>query len=374
MKERDIGGPILGDDREISKVRRFPPRACADGGLRLRWGWYETLAVLAAVALLLCSVASCDGAAGDRTPAGEVYSSPVPESSVAEEAPPVASPTVASLLAEATVTPTVPPTPPAPLAAIVNGQYIFLSEYERWLAQYEQALEDEGVALSSEEGQEYLSHMRVEVLDNLIDIALLEQAAPVLGIVVSQDEVTAQVQSDIEAGGGLAAFEDWLQATNQTRDQYQRMVYEAVLVQRVLDVISADVPEAVEQVRIRHIQVDTEETARTVLELLGQGHDFEELAGQYSMDLATKDDGGDMGWFARNTLDPALEAVAFMLSPGEIGEPFWLGEGYQIVQVVEREANRLLSPEDRLELQLAIFDEYLSALRQSAVIELFVSQ
>jgi hypothetical protein len=341
----------------------------------LRWSNRRPgrLTSVAVLVLILCALlVACGPAARPTMPAGTEWRA-ASEPSATARVELAASDTPVPTLSEPTVTPTTAP-PPAPLAAIMNGQYIFLAEYERRLDPYEQALLEQGIDLSSMEGQAYLADVRLEVLDSLIDLALIEQGALALGVDVSESEVIAQVQEDIEAGGGLEAFEGWLRETGQTREEYHRLVYEALLVQRALGVISAGVSDAAEQVHIRHIQVDDEGTARELLDLFGQGHEFAELAREYSVDLATKDDGGDMGWFARGMLAPELEAVAFSLLPGEISEPFWLGEGYQIVQVLEREAERPLSPEAQLDLQLSLLEEWLSNQRESAVIEFFVGE
>jgi hypothetical protein len=58
------------------------------------------------------------------------------------------------------------------LAAIVNGRYIFLADYERQLEQYGQALEGLGVDLNSDEGQAHLAQARIDVLEGLIDEVL----------------------------------------------------------------------------------------------------------------------------------------------------------------------------------------------------------
>nr|NIV36002.1 hypothetical protein [Anaerolineae bacterium] len=69
-----------------------------------------------------------------------------------------------------------------------------------------------------------------------------------------------------------------------------------------------------------------------------------------------------------------LEAAAFALQPGQVSGVIRLGEGYHIVQVIEREAARPLSPEMQLDLKLSMFDEWLAELRASAVVERYVGE
>jgi parvulin-like peptidyl-prolyl isomerase len=256
----------------------------------------------------------------------------------------------------------------------VNGQYVFLADYERRVAQYEQALSDQGNDPNTPEGQAYLAAMRQDVLEGLIDGVLIEQGATALGIIIGDEELEAQVEIDITAGGGLAAFEEWLQATGQTREDYKQLLRQSLLSQRALEAVTATVPEAVEQVHARHIMADSEAAAREILALLQDGADFAALARERSLDLATRDNGGDLGWFPRGLVAPELENTAFGLQPGQFSDVVRLGEGYHIIQVVEREAARVLSEEMLLELRQITFEQWLAGLRAAAVIERFVGE
>jgi parvulin-like peptidyl-prolyl isomerase len=260
------------------------------------------------------------------------------------------------------------------LAALVNGQYVFLADYEQRVAQYEQVLLEQGVDLNTDEGHAYLEQARQDVLNGLIDGALIEQGAAGLGIALTEEELDEQVEADIAAGGGQEPFEEWLQATGQTREDYKEMLRQSLLAQRVLDAVSADVGAEAEQVHVRLIMVDSEETAQQILANLQQGGDFAALVREHSLDLATKENGGDLGWFPRGLVAPELEAAAFALQPGQVSGVVRLGEGYHIIQVIEREAARPLSPELQLDLKLSVFEEWLAAQRASAVIERYVGE
>lgn len=324
---------------------------------------------LTALTLVLILVAC--GADEDRGEPGTAADQPTVVV-VATLEPSQAASTAAPTTAVPTVTPTV--TPPAPLAALVNGQYVFLAEYERRVAQYEQALLEQGLDPNSAEGQAHLAQARQDVLEGLIDGALIEQGAASLGVTLSEEELESQVEADIDVGGGQAAFDEWLQATGQTREDYKQMLRQSLLSQRVLDAVTAGVPAEAEQVHARHIVVDSEEAAQEILTLLQQGADFVALARERSVDVATKDNGGDLGWFPQGLVVPELEVAAFALQPGQVSGVVRLGEGYHIVQVVEREVARPLSPEMQMDLMLAMFDQWLAELRAEAVIERFVGE
>ena len=330
-------------------------------------GRFPWLVLLLALLLAACST----GSSGDRRPT----SGGSPAVVVATVAPETAaSPVSTALPPTSTPTPTPTPTPPAPLAAMVNGEYIFLSDYEQRVAQFEQALLEQGIDPQTSDGQAELAQARQDVLQGMIDSILIAQGGLELGIGLTDEELESQVEADIASGGGQAAFDEWLQATGQTREDYKMLLGEALVSQQVMDAVTAEVGTEAEQVHARHILLDSEADAQEVLALLEQGADFVEVARERSLDEATKDNGGDLGWFPRRLVPPELESAAFALQPGQVSDVVRLGDGYHIIQVVEREEARPLPPEMQLDLRLAIFEEWLAGRRAAAVIELFVAE
>jgi parvulin-like peptidyl-prolyl isomerase len=214
----------------------------------------------------------------------------------------------------------------------------------------------------------------MEVLDGLIESALVQQGAAALGIQISDEELERQVEADIAAGGGQAAFDEWLQATGQTRDDYRSMLRDALISQRAMEAVAGGVTAQTEQVHVRHIEVESEETAQEVLSQLRQGADFATLARERSTDVATRENGGDLGWFPRGLVAPELENAAFALQPGQVSDVLALGEGYHVIQVVEREAARAVSADMQMQLQQAAFERWLAGLRAAASIIRFAAE
>jgi parvulin-like peptidyl-prolyl isomerase len=282
--------------------------------------------------------------------------------------------TTVPVLATQAVPTSIPPTPtsPAPLAAAVNGQYIVLADYERRVGQYEMALLRQGLDPDSEEGSAALAQMRQDVLEGMIDNALIEQGAESLGLSLSDAEVEVQIEADIIAGGGQSAFGEWLQATGQTREDYKGMVRGALLSQAVAEVVAEVVPAEAEQVHLRQIVVDSEEQALEILALLQAGAEFAELARERSVAAGSEDDDGDLGWCPRGVVAPELERAAFALQAGRVSDVVRVGEGYYIVQVVEREPARTLSAAAQLNLRRAAFELWLEDVKMTAEIERFV--
>ncbi len=337
--------------------------------MRMRLGW---IPVILLGALLVLGGCGETGTVGEPTAAAIG----VPVATVTDEpAPPTRSEEPkATSTPKATATPTATPTPPAPLAATVNGEYIFLADYEEQLYQFQQSLVHTGVDLEGEEGRFHMEQARWDILNQMIDSVLIAQNAEGLGLAVTDDELALQVAADIEAGGGLDAFEDWLASAGWTKDDYQQVVLQSMLTNRAWAAITADVPASAEQVRARHIVLDSEEAAKQVWERLQQGADFESLAREESIDTSTSESGGDLGWFPRGVMAVELEETAFGLKAGEIGEPIRLSDQFHIVQVIERAEDRPLEEVLLLHLQQQRFDAWLEGLRESAVIERFISE
>jgi len=91
-----------------------------------------------------------------------------------------------------------------------------------------------------------------------------------------------------------------------------------------------------EEVRARHILVESKEKARDLFEKLAHGSDFAQLAKEHSKDPGSKDQGGELGFFTRGQMVPQFEEAAFKLKKGEVGEPFQSQFGWHIVRVDDR--------------------------------------
>lgn len=246
---------------------------------------------------------------------------------------PTLVPTRAPLLAlpTYTATPTVPtptatplptPTPTEiPLAARVNGQPIYLADFEREVARAGDAATPE------------------QVLDAMIETVLLDQAAVDAGISISEDQLDEIIQADIEAVGGREVFEQRLASNDMTEEEYREQVRANLVAQRVQMELSGEMPDTVEHVHARHILVATQEEAEAILAQLREGADFATLAQTYSLDVSTRDGGGDLGFFPRGLLlAPELEEAAFALAPAQMSDVVHSKLlGYHIVQVLERE-------------------------------------
>lgn len=78
--------------------------------------------------------------------------------------------------------------------------------------------------------------------------------------------------------------------------------------------LAATPGEAQEARQLRHILVRTEQAADLILERIGQGGDFRDLARRYSLDVGTKPLGGDLDWTVPQQLEPEFSRVAWAIA------------------------------------------------------------
>ncbi|MEM7566624.1 MAG: peptidylprolyl isomerase, partial [Pseudomonadota bacterium] len=122
---------------------------------------------------------------------------------------------------------------------------------------------------------------------------------------------------------------------------------------------------AQQEVRARHILVETEEEALAVLERLESGEEFEALAAELTIDPSGKATGGDLGYFGRGRMVPAFETAAFELEPGAVSAPVQSQFGYHVIKSEDR---RDLAPPSFEELEGRI-REALGRQAQQAYVE-----
>lgn len=106
-----------------------------------------------------------------------------------------------------------------------------------------------------------------------------------------------------------------------------------------------------EEVKTRHILVDSEARANELSEKIAHGADFAQMAKEFSKDPGTKDDGGSLGYFTRGQMVPQFEEAAFKLSKGDVSHPVQTQFGWHLVQLEdrrERQAPEFAAVKDRL--------------------------
>ncbi|MFZ0545879.1 MAG: SurA N-terminal domain-containing protein [Candidatus Promineifilaceae bacterium] len=327
--------------------------------------------ILLVFLLLAALLAACDneGESPTSQPTGQepLPAETAPASAVTENSAAPAEESSQQAPQEPTPIPA-SPTPSEPLAAMVNGSPIFLSDYENELARYQQA--------EAELGATGANYSQI-VIDTLIEQELISQAAAANGVAVTEEEVNARLTDLQQASGSPENFAAWLQTNQWTEEQFREAITAELLTQKMIETVTADVPFAAEQIHARYIRVDDPTLAQTLLDQINGGADFAELARQNSLDPSAAA-GGDMGFFsAGSLLVPELEAPAFALQPGQTSQviPATNFDGmptYYILQVIERDPQRPFEGNQRSILLEQAVSSWIAGLREQAEITVFV--
>jgi len=121
-------------------------------------------------------------------------------------------------------------------AARVNGVEIGLTRLERYFSEY---LDAQGRAVTSIRNPGLYKRLRGQALDELIDKELLWQEAQRQGIVISDEQVSAQVGEVEAAFGSPAIFERRLAQAGFDRAQYTEYTRRDMAAQQVYAQLSA---------------------------------------------------------------------------------------------------------------------------------------
>lgn len=168
-------------------------------------------------------------------------------------------------------------------------------------------------------------------------------------------------------------YRQWLDTLAQEvgldEAEYRQLIQKTILQDKVRETIGDELPRFAEQVRARHILVETEDEAKEVIERLEAGEDFADLAAELSQDTGSAASGGDLGFAARGRYVTPVEDAVFTLPVGQISDPIETQFGWHIIEVLEREMERELSPADYSRSQLTAYDTWLNNALNSADIE-----
>ena len=261
------------------------------------------------------------------------------------------------------------------IAAVVNDDVVLQSDVEEQLAL---------LFMNSQIPQDSatVDTLRRQVLNQLIDEKLIVAEAKRQGITVGEAEVSRQVEQAIadakERMGGEQSFRQQLVRENtneeKLREKYRSELQRQIIAQRLvqkqlpkktLTAIEAEAyftankdrfPRMPSEIRLQVIQIPasadsaTEAAARAqvmaVRKRILAGEKFAKVAAEVSDDPGTARSGGDLGFFARGMMEPAVEEAAFKLNPGELSQPVRSAFGWHIVEALERDTAKTRAGKD----------------------------
>src|SRR5712671_4185802 len=288
------------------------------------------------------------------------------------------------------------------IAAIVNGQPILLSDVEERVGPELARVLQQAPGSQRDKDRGELLHRG---LTELVDEKLIESEATTLGLSVTEEELQrALEQLARQQGMELADFRQALDQQGIPWDTARDAVRRQTLMAEVLrfkvkarkvtdeEVQAAYATEAQNpqyEVRARHIfvpvpqsataaqQAEAQGRAERALRRVNAGESFALVAREMSEGPTAKQ-GGDLGYFRRGLMLPAIERAAFALKPGEVSPVIRTTAGYHLVVVEDRRPippKPLAEVKEELRGRLAndsVFKErenYLATLRKTAQID-----
>jgi peptidyl-prolyl cis-trans isomerase C len=199
-------------------------------------------------------------------------------------------------------------------------------------------------------------------LERLIDMRVIAQAATKAGL-----------DKDPSVQRRLDSIRVQLLTSEYVRKKVEAAITEDDLKARYDKEMAAYTPP--EEVRARHILVETKEQADEVMKELAAGKAFVDIAKEKSIDPGSKENGGDLGYFQKGQMVPEFEQAAFGLEKGGITkEPVQTQFGFHIIQqedkrVGEKPAFDAVKDQVREVVAAEKFREALAALRKDTKID-----
>lgn len=226
--------------------------------------------------------------------------------------------------------------------------------------------------ISGPQGQEYVGDARCLILKNFIENKVLLAMSEIDSVLVDparvEYELDGRMQQIIQRAGSAQAIEDAYGKTiEQLMNELRPGVREQLQIQEQEQSIVSDVsvtpaeirrffnqipkdslplysteyevgmivkipePSSAEKQKVRDQLIKIRERALN-------GESFEILALEYS-EGPSRTRGGNLGFASRNTMDPAYEAGALALKPGEISMPIESSFGIHLIQLIEKRGN-----------------------------------
>ena len=281
--------------------------------------------------------------------------------------------------------------PAGAVVAVVDGREIPAKLYEMFLRNGREEL---GVDEATEDGRRALGKLREGIVEDLIDRALISEEAERRGLRVTPELIGEREQREITGMGGDAKFKAFLEDHGLTRDEYREILRDQLYgelmtreaeksvtvsddeIKKYFDEHKNDpASQQPERIAASHILVAARPTqiaaqlrqeknlagaalddavreelarrrqkAEELRRRAAAGEDFARLARENSDDDATRQRGGDLGAFARDTHARAFDDAAFALNKvGELSPVVQTDYGFHVIKLTKREPARALT-------------------------------
>jgi peptidyl-prolyl cis-trans isomerase SurA len=256
--------------------------------------------------------------------------------------------------------------------AVVNGTEIKRDEVDKY---YKSQVPPEG----QKPTQEDTLSLKLNVVEQLINNEILLERAKKLNLEASDGEVEDKF-TELKSPFTEEEFQRQLKSRSMTVDDLKRDLRRQLSIQKLLNrevaakitITDQDVtdfynsnlnqfnvaepqyrisqivitPRKEPQIRNRKNDDATNEAeairkSKMIVDKLSSGADFAQVAMDYSEDMNTSANGGDLGYIPESSLnqsDPVLKKTVLGLKPGQVSQPIVLKDSIRILKLVAREA------------------------------------
>ena len=190
---------------------------------------------------------------------------------------------------------------------------------------------------------------------------LIKQAAVKMGIVVTPGEI----------GEALSKAKFPLD-----QETARNLILTDLYAQKARDNLASTIPTRSAQAHVLVMLIDESDKAEEIRTRVIAGEEFASMAKQFSLDAASKDKGGDLGWLPKELMDKNIAELAFTISPGSVSHPV-SQEGtpnFYLIKVLERSNDMEISTDVRDRMISQAFSNWVSGLKKEANIEIYLTE
>lgn len=206
------------------------------------------------------------------------------------------------------------------------------------------------------------------VANLLIQEEIVRRFAGELNVTASEEEVTdaiaARIGGKVDDPNFDVTFQQEVVRSGLSEDEYRRMVEAAVLTDKLRTEFEKQVPTTADSAHFRQILVGSDAKAQEIRDKLDAGEDFATLAAQNSLDSATKDAGGDLGWVPKGALDASVEELIFALEPKEL-TTIPIAQGVFVVEMLEKDAAHEVENDQKSSLAARALQDWVEEKKKS---------
>lgn len=212
-----------------------------------------------------------------------------------------------------------------PVIAILNGQSITKSEFDLAAAYFSLGQVPENTPMSDQEILDRLVQQKL-LAGQASDLGILEQSYTKNRLKFAKEQILAEDSAAVLLSSLVSPMDIEEYYTNERIIRSQQI-----------------------QVKARQIVSPDEAAAREIIRRLDKGESFASLALAFSLDRASREAGGDLGYLNSDMLDPNLSNKIFSGEDGDRLGPFQTGQGWHVVEILSRRQAPIASLEERRE-------------------------